>query len=223
MVVRHFAVRLAGIVLLALLAWPDLGRAQCTTNCPFDVEFGPTGTTPSLICVVGFTSTGQIDPAGEFVVTVRDVANNPVEGATVDIDFSRCTGLSICGVAGSACATMDPVHDTVRDFTDAAGQVRLRVAGGLDLPYGAPESQDGRARIRVCGFLFSSPPVCVADMEGRNGVNSADLAFLATDIGAHTYIPRADFDGNLIVNGADLAWLATLLGLHSSLKGCANH
>src|SRR5262252_1224345 len=52
-------------------------------------------TTPACISLVGSLS-GVPDGAGQFTVTVRDLANNPLNGASVVIDLSGCADLNIC-------------------------------------------------------------------------------------------------------------------------------
>lgn len=217
MLARRITTVLALVTALAVLLAAPSARADCQ-DLP-----GTYSTSPVLIRVVGFSADGSLDPTGEFTVTLRDVAQNPLPDFQVKVDFTDCPGLELCGVTGANYARIDPTGHIVTAMTDAAGQVHLRIAGSLNLPIGAPEPANWRARVSACSILLSTPTVAVLDLTGRDGTNSGDFSYFVTDIGAHLFYARDDYDGNGVVNSADLSVLATLTGLHGSLHGCGNH
>ncbi|NBP86433.1 MAG: hypothetical protein EBU54_15105, partial [Mycobacteriaceae bacterium] len=76
------------------------------------------------------SSLGVVDAAGAISITVRDLANNPLNGASVVIDLSGCTDLAICSDQLDAGALVNCAAKTTRKFTDAAGVVSFTVLGG---------------------------------------------------------------------------------------------
>src|SRR5258708_26479918 len=56
----------------------------------------PATSTIPVTLTMGGSSAGSPDPVSSFTVTVRDLTNNPISGASVVIDFSACQDLRIC-------------------------------------------------------------------------------------------------------------------------------
>ena len=150
-------------------------------------------------------------PLGDmgFAITVRDLANNPIENGTVIVDFSSCPEAFICTTPGMA---PDPYllnigARTMRMFTNAAGQVTfpLRV-GGLCAP--------GTVRVYADGVLIAQRGLASPDQNG-NGVAVAivdvDFDIALTKLGTND--PTADFDCDGDVDDDDLY---VILGNHLS-------
>src|SRR5262245_43615108 len=94
-------------IVLASLAWYSVASAGVPNPPTSSVD-------PCLI----------ICPDGDiaFHVTVRDVANNPVPNALVQIDFCSCVGHGFDLCPGVSCQ--------VSAVTNAAGTAVLNIAGG---------------------------------------------------------------------------------------------
>src|SRR5213593_3333775 len=93
-----------------------------------------TSSKPSCIRLIGERS-GVADPAGEFTMTVRGLANNPIANSHVKIDFSACSDIHIADQAsqlsgpGVSTMTVDCVNHTISAFTNANGVVTFRIIG----------------------------------------------------------------------------------------------
>src|SRR5262249_966753 len=90
-------------------------------------------TVPGCIKLVG-SKTGGPAPAGTFSVVVRDLANNPLNGASVVVDLSNCPDLRICNDQLDAGALVNCAAKTTRKFTDVTGTVTFTVLGGSKGP-----------------------------------------------------------------------------------------
>src|SRR5262249_40088438 len=87
-------------------------------------------TLPTCITLVGSLAGVPDNAAGGFTVVLRDLANNPLNGASVVIDISGCTDLSICDDQLDAGALVNCGAKTTRKFTNGAGSVSFTVLGG---------------------------------------------------------------------------------------------
>src|SRR5258706_15293637 len=54
------------------------------------------------------------DPHGSFQVTIRDLANNPLNGASVVVDLSGCTDLTLCSEQHDGAALVNCAAKTDR-------------------------------------------------------------------------------------------------------------
>jgi len=160
---------------------------------------------PPCLSLVG-NSAGITDPAGNFTVTVRDLANIPINNSLVVVDFSGCSGVVICTAQPGL--TADCGTQTVRGFTGVGGTITMAIAGhgnntGDTPPYNAP----GCAKIYADGVLLCSVSVSIYDHDG-NGLGPSDLAaFLGDFFGSQPL--RSDYDCTGDLGPADLAqWLA---------------
>lgn len=174
---------------------------------------------PPCISLVG-SNTGVIDPAGQFSVTVRDLANLPINGSLVVIDFSSCSGLSICD-NNEMGFTVDCGTQTVRGFTGVGGVITMRIkghannSGGNQPPYGTYNS----GKIFADGVLLSSPSVAAYDHDG-GGMGPADLSAWLGDFFGGNSPSRSDYDCTGNLGPADLsAWL-TVFFASGSTNNC---
>jgi len=152
-------------------------------------------TTPPCVSLVGNNGTGTIDPVGQFTVTVKDIANVPINNSLVVVDFSGCSGLQICSSGAFAGVTLDCGTQTARAFTGVAGTVTFRIgghannSGGNQAPYGAYNS----GRIYADGVLIGSPSVSAYDHDG-GGMGPADLSAWLGDFFGGNNPSRSDYD-----------------------------
>ncbi len=178
---------------------------------------------PCGIVLVGTTG-GVPDARGEFLVVIRDLAQNPVEGCEVSIDFQRCfdvqvsldqpwPGLSVECVAGA------PPYAIVRGTTDAEGRVYFRIVGGArNTGAGTPAYGFKCARVFVNGFDLTTPVggvnVAAYDQNGTGGVNPADVSVWLSDSFDADLEGRSDFNCSNTINPVDLSLI-----LQASLAG----
>lgn len=154
--------------------------------------------------------------------TVRDLANNPISGSSVSIDFNGCNQSKICDsqIYQGMVTTAGPV---VRNLSDALGVVRLVVTGGYTAS--SPATADARncASIYADGVLLGTLDVGAYDLNGGGGVDGADLSLWGADLFAPgaPNPSRSDYDGSGVVDGADLSLFVQALFNPSGLSSCA--
>lgn len=177
---------------------------------------------PACISLVGDDGAGTTDPIGEFCITVRDLANLAINNSLVVVDFSACSGLTICD-NNEFGATVDCATYTVRAFTDVNGLVCFRIKGhannsGKTLPINAYDC----GRLYADGVLLNTFSVSAYDQNGT-GMGPADLASWLGDFFGGSDPSRSDYDCSESVSGppgvgpADLAlWLTAFFAGGSS-------
>ena len=132
-----------------------------------------------------------------FVVVVRDLANNPVAGALVDLEFADCPGAYLCPQRPDYGYTVNPVTRSVRMIADASGTANFPLhVGGV---CGA-----GGVRLFADGVFFASYALASPDQSGDGVV----IALFGTDYPTYssklgTTDPTADFDCSGSVDAAD--------------------
>jgi hypothetical protein len=151
-------------------------------------------TVPPCISLVGDDGAGTIDGDGEFTVTVRDLANFPINNSLVVVDLSNCSGLVLCD-NNELGFTVDCGTQTVRGFTGAGGTITFRVKGHANNSGGnvAPYSAYNCARIFADGVLLGSPSVAAYDHDG-SGMGAADLSAWLGDFFGGNDPSRSDYD-----------------------------
>lgn len=174
-------------------------------------------TTPSCISLVGNTA-GVPDATGTFTVIVRDLANNPLSGASVVVDLSGCSELAICDDQLDVNALVVCGSKTTRKFTDGLGSVTFVVLGGGN---GNPAATlAGGGKIFANGTLIASPTAAAYDLDGALGAGAADLSAFLGDFASGQPYGRSDFDCTGGIGAGDLsAWL-TVFANGSSLASC---
>jgi len=176
-------------------------------------------TTPTCISLVGSIA-GTPDAAGQFTIIVRDLANNPLNGASVVIDLSGCLDLSICNDQLDANALVNCGAKTTRKFTNALGSVTFIVLGGSN-GGGNASTLLGGGKIFANGTLIQNPTVSAFDLDGTGGVGANDLSAWLGDFGSGNNFGRSDYDcsGNIGANDLSL-WLGEF-GAGTSATSCA--
>jgi pimeloyl-ACP methyl ester carboxylesterase len=166
------------------------------------------GTVPAFIRLVGSHAGVPDVPGGQFLVVVRDFANNPVPNLNVVVDFSGCADVRIASDQLNPATIVDCAARTVGAFTDATGTATFTVLGSST---GPAQSGFNCARVFAEGIQLAAPTVATFDLDGANGVSIGDLSVWLSDLGSGTYHGRADYDGNAMMGIGDLSvWLAEL-------------
>jgi hypothetical protein len=193
--------------------------ASAATSALADPPWFGNSSLPNNLLVVGNDGAGTPDPVGRYVVTVRDLANNPAVGATITFDWSSCPGLRLCvdqhqpGVA-LVCGGTD-YRATMT--TDAQGQVQPVFMGGRDPLRGAPAD---RVHVYADGTLLANVNVAVFDLDGHDGVGSGDLSLWLQDFGSGQNWGRGDYDGSGFLGTGDLSMWLTVFGSGRSAASC---
>lgn len=119
----------------------------------------------------------QMCPYGDltYTVVVRDLANNPIIGSSVVIDFTNCPAVHLC----------PPITGrTVREFTNAQGIATFAIKGGGGCANAVFVYADGVP-------LTSSASVASPDQSGDLFVNGLDQVVLT---GKAATDPTADLN-----------------------------
>ena len=177
-------------------------------------------TTPLCVRLVGALAGVPDNAAGQFTIVVRDLANNPISGASVVIDLSGCHDLSLCNDQLDVNATVNCGAKTTRKFTDPLGNVTFTVLGGSN-GAGNASSLINSGKIFANGVLLQNPTVSAFDLDGTGGVGANDLSALLGDFGLGQPFGRDDYDCSGTVGANDLSlWLGEF-GLGTSAQSCA--
>jgi hypothetical protein len=138
-------------------------------------------------------------PGGNIAtsIVVRDLANNPISGSTVVIDYNNCAGFVPCSAASS------PIPDGYI-LDEGAKQIRMVTAFNGQAPFylraGGGCSSTG-IRVFADGVLLASIHAASADQSGDLTVDASDVALVHAKIGTSDL--SGDLDGNGIVDASD--------------------
>ena len=200
--------------------WPGGGPFSVSTRC---------------VSLVGHNGAAT-DDHRDFDVTVRDIANNVVAGATVRIEFGACSRYVVAAqasqhaYAGFAAPIVNGATRTVSQVTNALGVAKFRIVGGTcNFPggntsgVGTPGAIPAGGNPGDCVHVFADPggadlgfvKVTAYDQRdtgGARGVDGLDVTQFGTDLfgipGPFVYHARSDYTCDGSVDGLD----ATLLG-----------
>lgn len=141
-------------------------------------------------------------PLGDlpFTVVVRDIANGPVAGSVVVLDFSQCPGAHICEPWGYDPYTVNVAARTILATTDAAGAIVFpaRVGG---------TGAAGSVRVYADGVFLKAYALASPDQDGTGAVYDGppvggnDIALFTPKLG--TTDRTADFTCDGLVNEDD--------------------
>jgi len=176
---------------------------------------------PSCFSLMGSLA-GAPDAHGTFTVLVRDLANNPLNGASVVVDLANAHDLKMCSDQLDAGTLVNCAAKTTRKFTQPNGTVTFTVLGGSN-GSGNANTLLGAGRIFANGVLIGSPTVSAFDLDGSNGVGINDLSVWLTDFGTpgNPAYGRSDFDCSGTVGINDLSVWLTEFGAGTSAASCA--
>jgi len=174
-------------------------------------------TVPACINLVG-SNGAAADPAGAFTVTVKDLANVPINNSLVVVDLSACSGLQIC--TNQPGFTVDCPTQTLRGFTGAGGTITFNIIGHANSPCdAAPRNAYNCARVFADGVLLGSPSAHAFDLNG-SGVTAADLSSWLCDFFGGNNGSRSDYNCSGSVDAADLSsWLGNFFTAGGA-QGC---
>ena len=133
-------------------------------------------------------------PLGDAVyhVTVRDLANNPVAGSSVVLDFSQC-GFVHCVNPGAG-ITVSDVSKTMRAFSNATGVASFPLAMGGCCP---------SVKVYADGVLIATVAMTSPDADASLTVNAIDVGIVASG-SSLPYSVCNDLDCNGVVDAADV-------------------
>lgn len=176
-------------------------------------------TVPATIALVG-SSAGIPDAAiGQFTVVVRDITNNPINGASIVVDLSNCEDLQLCADQLDPEALVNCTAKTMRKFTHVTGAATFTVLGRSNGAGSATTLLNG-ARIYANGTLIGSPTVAAYDLDGGSGIGANDLSAWLGDFGTGEPYGRADYDGSGGVGANDLSLWLSAYGAAGSTSSC---
>jgi hypothetical protein len=189
------------LCVLAALATPSLAIALPPLPSP------PNCTLPSCIALVGSSGGVPATAHGEFIVIVRDLANNPMAGAAVTIDLSSALDLHLCADQLDPQTTVNCGAKTTRKITAADGSVHFTVLGGSNGGGNANTLLNG-GRIYANGALLNRPTVSAYDMDGSGGVGANDMSAFLGDFSTGQPFGRSDYDCSNSIGANDFSlWL----------------
>jgi len=146
-------------------------------------------------------------PAGDvdFTVVVRDIANYPIVGCDVMLDFSACPSFHVCP---------DCCQNVIIDWQNHRATVVSDINGAARFPLKMGGVCTGATvRVYACMVMLGQVPMASPDQDGDLDVDDSDAAHVSSLIGSHD--PGADFDCDGTVTQADKDWLWIYHGGHS--------
>lgn len=175
---------------------------------------------PAFFTMVGH-SLGVPDAAGTFTITVRDLANNPINGSSVVLDFSAASDLvPASDQLDAAASTVNCVAKTVRKFTGATGAVTFTVVGAANNAGASAGAGLNGVKVYADGVLLGSLTCATYDQDGLSGAGANDLAVWLSDAGSLAYFGRSDYDYSGDLGANDLSvWLGAAGALGSAESG----
>ncbi len=174
--------------------------------------------TPAFFTIVG-QSLGTADPIGVFSIVVRDLANNPINGSSVVLDFSAASDLVPASdqLDGGA-STVNCAAKTVRKFSDVTGTVSFTVVGAANNSGASAGAALGGVKVYADGVLLGSLTAATLDQDGGGGAGANDLSLWLTDAGSLGYFGRSDYDYSGDLGANDLSIWLTAAGLLGSAE-----
>lgn len=185
-----------------------------------DVPSPPNATVPACIAVMGHDAGGVLDPLSQFTVTLRDLANNPVAGAMIVVDFGAVSELRLCANDHDVNLIVDCGTRTVRRTTDVNGIATFRIAGWSIATPGAPGAPYHGGKIYADGVLLGSPTIQIYDLN-PNGLSAADLSSWLGDFFSGNDPARGDYDCSGALGASDFSMWLTAYFAGGSPANCS--
>jgi hypothetical protein len=179
---------------------------------------------PNGMNLVG-TAGGVADVRGEFSITIRDLAHNPIAGSSVVISFDGCTpDIRLCASQVTAGVTPDCASGAVGEVsgvTDGTGVVTFRVQGGANnTASGTPAAAFNCGVVYADGVNMGPINVGAYDQNGAGGVTPPDVSVWLSDSFDGDIEGRSDFNATNTVNPADLSVLLGVVLGGGSTSSC---
>jgi hypothetical protein len=176
---------------------------------------------PLCISLVGSNAGVPAAAYGQFTITARDLANQPIPGAVIVVDFGECLDVTICADQLDPAASVDCAHKTVTKVAGADGRVEFIVLGGSNGAGNASTLLNG-GRLYVNGRLYGSPSVSAYDLDGSGGVGASDLSAWLTDFGSGQNYGRSDYDCSGGIGASDLGLWLTAFASTTMAQSCTS-
>lgn len=175
---------------------------------------------PAFFTVVGH-SLGVPDALGTFSIVVRDLANNPINGSSVVLDFSAASDIiPASDQLDAGASTVNCAAKTVRKFSDNTGTVSFTLVGGSNNAGASPGVGLNGVKVYADGVLLGSLTAAAFDQDGLSGAGANDLAVWLSDAGSLGYFGRSDYDYSGDLGANDLSvWLGAAGALGSAESG----
>jgi hypothetical protein len=194
---------------------------------------------PDWIRIVGAIDAGaSADPYGLATIQIRDIFNNP-EYADVELDFSSCCDLRVCGAYFDG-VWIEAIAGKVTGHTDGLGKASFVVLGaavgtgscgsGCSSPGGWLGCVRARASAgtgyveirRPAGVALDQNGACGAP--GANGVTGADVSCVIHTVGAalvstEAYRARSDLNQDGVLTAADVSEIIAQFGRLALAQG----
>jgi hypothetical protein len=201
---------------LLLTAILILSIATCAWGSPR--VYPPYCTVPTQVRAVD-TQAGVPDhAAGQFVIVIRDLANNVTNGASVVLDLSNLPDVVLCSDQMDPDVTMSCAFHTVRKFTNAQGQATFTLLGSSTGVNDTPSL--GAGHVYANGVFVADVAVSVFDLDGASGVGANDLSIWLADFGSGEPHARSDYDGSGTVGAGDLSEWLGVFAAGTSTQSC---
>lgn len=195
----------AAALLVAALAPAPAGAGTERWPSPWASTF------PDRVVLVGRGPAGADSAAGHFECRIRDPWNNPVPFVTVIFELEAGSDFRIAADQSDPRLRVVCSHQTVYTITGADGVAPFTIVGAGRQPWPAPGAVN-RFAVSVDGQPFTHVACIALDLDGRYGVNLADVAYWGADLFGGLSPARADFDGDGRVGFLDLsAWARAYL------------
>ena len=180
-----------------LIATPALADTPGVSNC----------TVPACIVLVGLAGDVPAVDAGEFVVTIRDLANNPIQGAIVAIDLSIAPDVRFASLQTDGDLVVDCAASRVHKLSDVHGQARFTIVGRGTGDF-SPGQTGSIALVYWDQALIGSPVVKTYDLDGQLGLGAADFSMWISEFYGSDPSWALDYDCSGTLGANDLSvWL----------------
>jgi hypothetical protein len=174
---------------------------------------------PACITLVGSSAGVPARAAGEFVVVLRDLANNPIPFYPVTIDLAYATDLRLCADQLDPSLTLDCAHSRVTAVSDAIGWAFFTLLGGANP--GGTRTFGKVGRFYLAGELIGTTAVRTCDLDGWFGVGANDLSSWLADFGSGLPYARTDYDCDGFVGANDLSLWIKAFGDGDQTQSCS--
>jgi hypothetical protein len=224
----------ASVRVFTLIAAYLLLGAGIAASAPADIPEPYNFIVPAYIDVVG-SRDGIADAHGQFTVTARDLAGNPLVGMEIKVVIN-CPDIRICTAPvapGQTNSCLQP-GGSATATTDANGVATFIICGAATNTGGSAIGC-GALGASICGdfepqygwVLVSRATVAVYDQDGaatNAGLEVTDISAWLGDLGkiaTNGYKGRSDYSHNGMLDVVDFSLLLKALGQGNSRQGSA--